>query len=108
LWLGGSKPACFDGTRFFSLADYGLPSPEVYDFSEDSSGAIWIGAVTGVYRFANGRMEEVSTGAASSLIAVTPDMAVAVLGLGRQTKPFLGRIQPELCACAGAGLKAEA
>jgi len=47
LWLGGPRSACFDGTRFFFLGDYGLPSGESYDFSEDPSGAIWIGAETG-------------------------------------------------------------
>src|SRR5579864_118752 len=65
LWLGGPQAACFDGTRFFALRDYGFPAAEAYDFSEDPSGAIWIGAETGVYRFANGKVEEVGKGVAS-------------------------------------------
>jgi hypothetical protein len=77
LWLGGNQPAWFDGTRFFFLADYGLPPALAVDFNEDSSGAIWIAAETGVYRFANGRVEQIAGGAASSVIAATPDIAVA-------------------------------
>jgi len=46
LWLGGLEPACFDGTRFFELHDYGFPPAEAYDFSEDAGGAIWIAAET--------------------------------------------------------------
>jgi tRNA A-37 threonylcarbamoyl transferase component Bud32 len=84
LWLGGGQPACFDGTRFFLLRDYGFPPAEAYDFNEDASGAIWIGAETGVYRFANGRVEEIGKGFAVSVIAATPDIAVAAMGpLGR-------------------------
>jgi tRNA A-37 threonylcarbamoyl transferase component Bud32 len=96
LWLGGLEPACFDGTRFFLLRDYGLPPAEVYDFNEDSSGAIWIGAETGVYRFGNGRVEEISKGVAPSVIAATEDIAVAAIGsLGRdyQTSASLVRFQ---------------
>jgi len=86
LWLEGSEAACFDGTRFFLLRDYGLPPAEVLDFSEDSSGAVWIGAETGVYRFAQGRVEEVSKGFAVSVIPATADIAVAAMGpLGRRT-----------------------
>jgi ligand-binding sensor domain-containing protein len=86
LWLGGLEPACFDGTRFFPLSEYGLPSDAGtdYDFSEDASGAIWIAAETGVYRFANGRVEMVGKGWAVSVIPATPDIAVAAMGpLGR-------------------------
>jgi hypothetical protein len=80
IWLGGAQLSCFDGTRFFSLADYGLPKVTTYDIAEDPSGAIWIGAETGVYRFANGRVEEITKGVAVSVIAATPDVAVAAVG----------------------------
>jgi tRNA A-37 threonylcarbamoyl transferase component Bud32/ligand-binding sensor domain-containing protein len=84
IWLGGAQLACFDGARFFALADYGLPQVTTYDISEDPSGAIWIGAETGVYRFADGRVEEITKGVAVSVIAATPDIAVAAVGpLGR-------------------------
>ena len=79
LWLGGSEPACFDGVRFFVLRDYGFPPGEAYDFSEDASGAIWIGAGSGVYRFANGRVHEVGKGFAVSVIPATVDVAVAAV-----------------------------
>jgi tRNA A-37 threonylcarbamoyl transferase component Bud32/ligand-binding sensor domain-containing protein len=80
LWLGGPEPACFDGARFFFLRDYGFPHGEAYDFSEDTGGAIWIGAETGVYRFANGRVEEIGKGVAISVIAATADFAIAAVG----------------------------
>jgi tRNA A-37 threonylcarbamoyl transferase component Bud32/ligand-binding sensor domain-containing protein len=80
LWLGGPQPACFDGTRFFALRDYGFPQAEAYDFSEDPGGGIWIGAETGVYRFANGSVEQIGKGEAASVIALTANIAVAALG----------------------------
>src|ERR1017187_1769821 len=64
LWLAGDELACFDGTHLFFLGDYGFPRAESYDIAEDTSGAIWIGAETGVYRFANGRVEEITKGVA--------------------------------------------
>ena len=42
LWLGGAQPACFDGSRFFFLRDYGLSSAVVQDVAEDPAGTIWI------------------------------------------------------------------
>ncbi len=96
LWLGGPQPACFDGTRFFFLRDYGFPNGETYDFSEDPGGAIWIGAATGVYRFANGRTEQIGTGVAVSVIAVTANLVIAATGppgLGIPTNATLLRMQ---------------
>ena len=96
LWLGGPQAACFDGTRFFALRDYGFPQGEAYDFSEDPSGAIWIGAETGVYRFANGKVEEVAKGVGVSVIGVTAKLAVAAMGpagLGIPRNATLYRIQ---------------
>jgi hypothetical protein len=96
LWLGGEQPACFDGTRFFFLREYGFPLAEAHDFSEDASGAIWIGAETGVYRFANGRVEEIAKGVAVSVIAATPDLAIAAMGpfgQGHPSNASLFRIQ---------------
>jgi tRNA A-37 threonylcarbamoyl transferase component Bud32/ligand-binding sensor domain-containing protein len=96
LWVGGPQPACFDGTRFFYLRDYGFPSVEAFDFSEDPSGAIWIGAETGVYRFSNGKVEEIGKGSAISVIAATANLAVAAMGPLGQGLPFnatLFRIQ---------------
>jgi|SRR5580658_10472145 hypothetical protein len=94
LWLGGPQPACFDGTRFFFLRGYGFPLADARAFSEDAGGAIWIGADTGVYRFANGRVEEVSKGPAVGVIAATAGLAVAAMGPpggGNNASPY--RIQ---------------
>ncbi len=80
LWLGGLDPACFDGSRFFFLHDYGFPAGEAYDFAEDPSGAMWIAAETGAYRFAAGRVEELAKGVAVSVIPASADIAVAAMG----------------------------
>lgn len=76
LWLTGQL-TCFDGTRFLSLRDYGFPVVETYDVAEDPSGGIWIGAERGVFRFDGGRIEQVSSGVATSVIAVNRDLALA-------------------------------
>ncbi|HXB72408.1 MAG TPA: protein kinase [Candidatus Acidoferrales bacterium] len=96
LWLGGVQGAWFDGSRFFFLRDYGLPAGDVWDFGEDASGGIWIGAETGLYRFANGRLEQVNSGAAIALIAIKSDLVLASIGppgRGVPVKPSLFRIQ---------------
>ena len=80
LWLGGDDLAYFDGTRFSFLRDYGFPPAASYDITEDTSGAIWIGAETGVYRFSNGRVQEIAKGVAVSVIAASADLAVAAMG----------------------------
>jgi tRNA A-37 threonylcarbamoyl transferase component Bud32 len=67
-----------------------------YDVTEDASGVIWIGAETGVYRFANGHADRVSQGAAVSIIVATPDLVVAAmgpLGQGVPTNVSLVRIK---------------
>jgi len=83
LWIVGGEPACFDGARFFFLRDYGFPpSVESFDIAEDPSGTgtIWIAAETGVYRFSGGRVEQVNEEVATSIIAVSREMAVAAEG----------------------------
>jgi hypothetical protein len=80
LWVGGDRLACFDGARFYSLTDYGFPAVPSYAVSEDSGGAIWIGAATGIYRYSGGRVQEVSKGATVSVVAVSPDLVLAAVG----------------------------
>jgi tRNA A-37 threonylcarbamoyl transferase component Bud32/ligand-binding sensor domain-containing protein len=79
LWVGGNELACFDGSRFFFLRDYGLPKTEVHAVAEDSGGAIWLAAQAGVFRFERGKIEEVSQGTADSVVIATPQIAVALL-----------------------------
>ena len=57
LWLGGEQPAIYDGARFFFLRDLGLPATAVHCITEDSSGAVWVGAESGLYRFASGKVQ---------------------------------------------------
>jgi tRNA A-37 threonylcarbamoyl transferase component Bud32/sugar lactone lactonase YvrE len=96
LWLGGDDVTCFDGTRFFSLRDYGLPATAALSIAEDPGGALWIGTMSGVYRFAKGRVEVISPGVAVSVIAPTADLAVAAVGppgLGLGGDTLLVRMQ---------------
>ena len=96
LWLTGDELACFDGTHLFFLRDYGFPHAASYDITEDSSGAIWIAAEAGVYRFVNGQVEEITKGVAVSVIAATPSVAIAAmgpLGKGIPTDTYLVRME---------------
>ncbi|HTR37965.1 MAG TPA: serine/threonine-protein kinase [Bryobacteraceae bacterium] len=80
LWVGGDQLACFDGSHFFFLRDYGFPTVSSYSIAEDESGAIWIGAETGVFRFSGGHVEQVGQGVAVKVIPVRPDLVVAAVG----------------------------
>ncbi len=52
LWVASfTDLACFDGSRFYSMRDFGFQAIDVSAIAEDSDGAIWIGAGNGVYRF---------------------------------------------------------
>ncbi len=95
LWMGGDQLACFDGARLFFLSDYGFPNVAVYSIAEDAGGVIFVGAETGVYRFSNGRMEEIGKGVAVSVTPASPDVIVAAIGpagLGIPTNADLVRI----------------
>ncbi len=97
LWLEGTNLSCFDGSHFYSLSDYGLPPGLSLDVAEDSSGAIWIGTEIGVFRFWNGRVEKIAVGSASSVVPISPDIIVAVIGPTGRTVPntdvFLVRLK---------------
>jgi streptogramin lyase len=80
LWMGGDQLACYDGSRVFFLRDYGFPAVSSYSIAEDRSGAIWIGAETGVFRFSGGRVDQVGHGVAVSVIPLRPDLVVAAVG----------------------------
>jgi hypothetical protein len=76
LWVTAPKDVqCFDGTRFYSLHDFGFPAAGVTAITEDGEGAIWIGSEVGLYRFHAGTLTRVMAGrvhvlAASSGIVV--------------------------------------
>jgi tRNA A-37 threonylcarbamoyl transferase component Bud32 len=88
LWIGGDQLACYDGTRLFFLSDYGFPAASTYSLTEDASGAIWIGAETGVYRFSGGQVDEITKGVAVSVFAATPDIVTAAIGPPGQGLPL--------------------
>jgi ligand-binding sensor domain-containing protein len=83
----GPDLSCFDGSRFFSLSDYGLPAAITLDVAEDASGAIWIGTENGAYRFWSGHVENVASGSAFSLVPISPDAVAAVTGPPGRTAP---------------------
>jgi tRNA A-37 threonylcarbamoyl transferase component Bud32/ligand-binding sensor domain-containing protein len=84
LWTYGQEIACFDGVRFFYLRDYGLPPGDTVDVSEDPSGAIWIASERGVFRFADGHVDQIASGVATDVIPVSADLILAAIGpLGR-------------------------
>jgi hypothetical protein len=80
LWLSGEQLACFDGARFFFLRDYGFPEVPTDDVAGDSTGAIWVGAETGVYRFSQGRIQKVVDGVAVSVVPARPGLVLAATG----------------------------
>lgn len=79
LWTGGEDLACFDGSRFFYLRDYGLPPGDTNDIAEDSGGGIWIAGEKGVFRFFHGRVEQAAPGVAVSVIPISPDLVLAAV-----------------------------
>ncbi|HZQ52573.1 MAG TPA: protein kinase [Bryobacteraceae bacterium] len=95
IWAGGQQPACFDGANWFFLSDYGLPPAFVYQFSQDPGGTIWVASGRGIYRFANGRFEEVIEGHADGILAVAPDLAIATMQDSETRLPGAIRIQRE-------------
>src|ERR1700761_1596593 len=65
IWAGTNKDAvCFDGNHFFSLHDYGFPESQIRSLAEDEAGGIWIGSFAGLFRFWQGRVEQMQKGGA--------------------------------------------
>lgn len=96
LWVGGATDvACFDGSRFYSLHDFGFPSVGVQVVTEDTEGAIWIGSEVGVYRFAQGALTRVMDGYVTALAAASGIVIVSAgpEGQGLPQAVFLSRIQ---------------
>jgi ligand-binding sensor domain-containing protein len=63
LWIATHDDVlCFDGSRFFSLRDYGLPATPSYSLIEDNDGGILSGMESGIYRYYHGRLEHIVSG----------------------------------------------
>ena len=96
LWVGGATDvACFDGSRFYSLHDFGFPSVGVQVVTEDTEGAIWIGSEVGVYRFAQGALTRVMDGYVTALAAAS---GIVIVSAGQESQGlrqqlFLSRIE---------------
>lgn len=80
IWMMGSPAACFDGSRFFPLEDYGLPAATgIQNFAESPDGAIWIAADTGLFRYAQGHIGKITSGWVGSVVAPAPDVALVTM-----------------------------
>jgi tRNA A-37 threonylcarbamoyl transferase component Bud32 len=79
LWMATHDDVvCFDGTRFFSLREFGFRAEISYGLAEDAEGGIWSGTNSGVYRFIHGRLEHVVPGLnAHEIIPLAPGLLAA-------------------------------
>jgi Two component regulator propeller len=96
LWIATSSDVeCFDGTRFYSLHEFGFPAVQALAIAEDQKGAIWIASGAGLHRFFAGRLEKVRSGFGTAVAAITPDVVLASIGddSGIPEKPTLFRVQ---------------
>jgi len=84
LWISTHDDVlCFDGFRFFSLHEFGLPKVQSA-LSEDMEGGILSASASGVYRFFQGRLERVLSGVeVSDAIGVAPGVVVAAVVANR-------------------------
>lgn len=105
LWAGARKDfSCFDGTRFFSLHDYGLPKDvDGYSIAEDTDGSIWLGTSGGLFRFFEGKLQFVLPGFITSVV-IEPGMVLASVGPDRKGEPE----GPQLYAVRRRGGKVDA
>ena len=81
LWMSTHDDVlCFDGTRFFSLREFGLPAVMTYGLAEDAEGGILSASERGVYRFIQGRLEHVVSGLfVRDIVAVAPGLLLAAV-----------------------------
>jgi ligand-binding sensor domain-containing protein len=71
---------CFDGSRFFSLRNYGLPATPSYSLMEDGDGGILSGMESGIYRYHLGRLEHIVSGLfIYEMVRVAPGVFLATV-----------------------------
>lgn len=84
LWMAtGNDVKCFDGTRFYSLRDFGplhVNGRSSGGFAEDSDGGIWFTSDSALYRFAAGHIAVMRQGWAESVIKIAPGVMLANMG----------------------------
>src|ERR1700722_2602122 len=73
LWIGTHDDVlCFDGVRFLSLREFGLP-PMLAALSDDLEGGILMSSGSDVYRFFRGRLERIfSRAGVQEAIGIAP------------------------------------
>jgi streptogramin lyase len=81
LWMSTHDDVlCFDGTRFFSLREFGFPAVPSYGLAEDMDGGILSASESGVYRFVQGRLEHLVSGlSVREIVAVAPGLLLAAV-----------------------------
>jgi tRNA A-37 threonylcarbamoyl transferase component Bud32 len=84
LWVATHDDVlCFDGSRFFSLHEFGLPKVQSA-LSEDLDGGILSASDSGVYRFFQGRLEHVLSGVSvQEAVGVAPGVLLAAVAATR-------------------------
>jgi tRNA A-37 threonylcarbamoyl transferase component Bud32 len=96
LWVATHDDVlCFDGSRFFSLHEFGLPKVQSA-ISEDLDGGILAAASYGLYRFYQGRLQHVFSGAiVEEAVGVAPGVLLAATDVPTRADPNPGlyRIQ---------------
>ena len=81
LWMSTHDDVlCFDGTRFFSLHEFGFPPVAAFGLDEDPEGGILVATHDGLFRFAKGRLEHVVSGVGlHEVLAVAPGLLLGAI-----------------------------
>lgn len=90
LWMSTHDDVlCFDGTRFFSLREFGLPAVGSTGLAEDTEGGILSASESGVYRFIQGGLEHVVSGrSVGGIVAVAPGLLLAAVSANPVSPAF--------------------
>ena len=94
LWISTHDDLlCFDGSRFFSLRDYGLPPTLVPTVLEDSEGGILILSGGALYRFFQGPLERISAAPVLEAVSLAPGLLAASVAKTGDPRATLYRIR---------------